>query len=236
MQPQMTKWALVVLGVLLVGLVGLWFGYSLFLGTPKNGQTTPDGTGFLQDMPYTARNGSQTPPSSQSSPQSPDITGAYSSLFSQVGATGLTMTQVDSSSGGDSAAIYALYAADVSISKELYPKEGSYPIHAAFVDLNDDGTSEAVVYEDFPGFCGTVGCPLDIYQKQAGTWTKIFSTVTQGEVGLLNVYINNYRSLLLTLDTGGPRSRVVTYAWDGKTYQLGAVVATWDGMAFVLSR
>lgn len=232
----MTKWALLLIGILSVGLAGWWLWSSLSSNTPNDGQRAPDGTQFpIQDVPYTPRSG-QNGSQAQSSSQSPDITAAFASLFSQVGATSVTMVKIDAASSGDSAAIYALYAGDVAISKEIYPKDSSYPMHVAFVDLNEDGTSEAIVYEDLPGFCGTVGCALDIYQKRAGTWSKIFDTVVQGEIGLLNVYVNSYRSLLLTTSAGGSQSNAVPYAWDGKVYQPGTVVAAWDGTTFILSQ
>lgn len=230
MQPQITKWVLLLLGVFLLCLVGWWLWPS---DTVKPGQTTPDGIQFQSQYTVSpTQSGSQT----TATVQSPDIAAAFASLFSTLGATGVAMTKVDSSASGDSAAVYALYAGDVAISKGMFPKETSYTMHMAFVDLNEDGVSEAIVYENLPGFCGVLGCPFDIYQKQAGMWSKIFSTIVQGEVGLLNVYVNSYRSLLLTSSTGSSQSSAVTYAWDGKKYQPGTVVATWSGTGFVLAQ
>jgi len=40
-------------------------------------------------------------------------------------------------------------------------------IYIALADLRDDGVQEIFVYEDAPGFCGTLGCPFDIYQVGA---------------------------------------------------------------------
>jgi len=37
-------------------------------------------------------------------------------------------------------------------------------IYIALADLNDDGVPEIFVYEIVPGFCGTIGCPFNIYQ------------------------------------------------------------------------
>lgn len=225
----MTKWILWGLGVVLVVLVGWWLWPSSPDTTPNQGQTGSNGVQYPSRYTVsTTQGGSQAAPVVQPT----DLHAAFAALFSKVGATGVDMSQVDSSSSGDAAAVYALYQKDIVISKELYPKDGTYAFHTAFVDLNEDGMSEAIVYEDLPGFCGLLGCPLDIYQKQAGTWTKILSTIVQGQVGLLNVYINGYRSLLLTTSTGGSKSNSVTYAWDGKTYKDGTKVATWDGTSF----
>lgn len=235
MQPQITKWTLLLLGVLLLCLVGWWFLSPS--DTPKPDQATPDATQFpSQYTVSTTGGGTQTSPSASytDSVTSPDVAAAFATLFSKVGAVGVSATSVDSASSGDSAAVYALYAKKVAISKEMYPKESAYPIHVAFIDLNEDGVDEALVYGDLPGFCGIIGCPFDIYQKKAGTWNNIFSTVVQGEVGLLNVYINTYRSLLLTLSSRHSGSEAVTYGWDGKMYKAGTVVATWGGTGFVL--
>jgi hypothetical protein len=40
-------------------------------------------------------------------------------------------------------------------------------IYIALADLRDDGVQVIFVYEDAPGFCGTLGCPFDIYQVRA---------------------------------------------------------------------
>ena len=213
----------------------------MFFSSPPDSanqnQTVAGNTQFpSQYTVSTAGGGSQTAPSASGSVQSPDVADAFSSLFSQLGVVRVSFNQLDTSSGGDGAAVYALYAKDVAVSKEIYPNEKNYSIHAAFIDLNEDGTNEAIVYGDLPGFCGVVGCPLDIYQKQAGAWGKIFSTVAQGEIGLLNVYVNSYRSLALTLSRRGTQSEVVSYSWDGKMYQPGAVIATWTDAGFVLTQ
>lgn len=223
------------MGILFLCLIGWWFLSPS--DTPKQDQATPDTTQFpSQYTVSTTGGGSQTSPTTSytDSVATPDVAKAFVTLFSQVGAIGVSATAVDSSSKGDSAAVYALYAKNLAISKEIYPKESTYPIHVAFIDLNEDGVDEAVVYGDLPGFCGIIGCPFDIYQKKAGTWSNIFSTVVQGEVGLLNVYVNTYRSLLLTLSGRSSLSEAVTYAWDGTTYKSGTTVATWSGTGFVL--
>ncbi len=235
MQPQITKWTLLLLGGLLVCLVGWWILSPS--DSPTQDPASPDSNQFLGQ--YTvgiSGGGSQTSPtiSYGDSVTSPDVGAAFAALFSQVGADRISTTLVDSASTGDSATVYALYAKNLAISKEMYPSESTYPIHVAFIDLNEDGVDEAVVYGDLPGFCGIIGCPFDIYQKKAGTWSNIFSTIVQGEVGLLGVYINTYRSLLLTLSSRGSRSEVVTYGWDGTTYKPGTTVATWGGTGFVL--
>lgn len=189
----------------------------------------------IEDQPYIPAGGTQPVLSTPGVSNSSDITGAFAALFSEVLATKVSFDAVDASSSGERAAVYALYAEDVSISKEVYPREISYPLHLALIDLNDDGASEAIVYKDLPGFCGIIGCPLDVYEKKSGVWTKILSSVVQGEVALMNVYVNGYRSLLLTV-SGREAESAVSYTWDGNTYQPGKVLATWNGTGFVLSK
>lgn len=236
MQQQIVKWTMLLLGGLLLCLV-VWGAWRLLSsGSANQGETELNDVQLpIEDQPYVPAGGPQPALSTPGVTNSTDITGAFASLFSQVLATKVSFDPVDASSGGDKASVYALYAKDVSISKEMYPREISYPLHLALIDLNDDGASEAIVYEDLPGFCGVVGCPFDIYEKKSGVWNKIFSSVVQGEVGLMNVYVSGYRSLLLTL-TGREGESAVSYTWDGKTYQPGEVVATWNGAGFVLNQ
>ena len=44
---------------------------------------------------------------------------------------------------------------------------------AAFVDLNDDGTSEALVYLSGPEWCGSGGCSLLILRPDGQSWKVI---------------------------------------------------------------
>ncbi len=161
----------------------------------------------------------------------PDIKGSYSDLFAKLLAQEAAFVAVDSS---DKTGIYALYAKDITSAKQITPGAGDYSLHVAQVDLNGDGSAEALVYEDLPGFCGTDGCALDVYQKQSGKWVKIYSVTAQGEIGISNTSINGYAQLLLTIrGAAGNQSHVVLYTWDGKTYQPQETVAAWNGTTFV---
>lgn len=163
-----------------------------------------------------------------------DIEVAYVALFQKILAQRITFVAINASTTGDSKSLYALYSKDVTDAKKFSPGEDDYSIHVALVDLTDDGTAEALVLEDLSGFCGTGGCALDIYTKKSGKWTKIYSTVAQGNIGLSNTLTNGYRDLFLTVfGIVGSESRVVRYTWDGTRYNPGEVMATWDGSTFI---
>ena len=102
-------------------------------------------------------------------------------------------------------------------------------------DINGDGVDEALVLENLPGFCGTAGCPFDVYKKQGSQWVKIFSTLVQGNVGLSTNYVNSYQALLLVVEANG-QSSLEQYVWNGSSYQASAVVAVWNGSSFQLSQ
>ena len=99
------------------------------------------------------------------------------------------------------------------------------------VDLNEDGVLEALAFEDLPGYCGTAGCPFDIYKKEKGKWVNILNVLTGENIGVSNTYTNNYADLFLASGNA-----VARYVWDGKQYNPGETMAIWDGAAFQLSQ
>jgi len=60
-------------------------------------------------------------------------------------------------------------------------------IHIALADLRDDGVREIFVYEDAPGFCGTLGCPFDIYQVRAH---GLVSLMDEGSDPFFSIFID----------------------------------------------
>ena len=141
---------------------------------------------------------------------------------------------MSSSTGtGEMGSIYNLYTKDVADSKELFPAQKDFSIGVALLDVTDDGIAEALVFEDLPGYCGTGGCTFDIYKKQNGKWTSVYSALAQGEIGLANTITNGYQDIFLSVHSdGSPNTNVVRYVWDGKTYKAGEVMAIWDGSTF----
>lgn len=156
-----------------------------------------------------------------------DLDTAYNALFQKVVAQKIIFTQVRAPSE-DASGVYALYAQDIEDARTSFPSASGLSIGVAMTDLNEDGTQEVLVFENLPGACGTAGCPFDIYKKEKGKLVNILSTLTGEYVGVSNTYTNNYVDLFLASGNA-----VVRYVWDGKQYNPGEVMATWDGSTFV---
>jgi len=222
-----------ILGLLVIaGGLAIWF----FVFMPKAsspsqpGQTTQNNNGGIDNSStVTVPNDTTAQPSSTAQQPPADINAAYAALFPQILGTEAQFVDATATSTGDLGKLYALYAADVAADKKAYPQNPPFPIEVALVDLTDDGTPEAIVYENLPSFCGTGGCTLDIYKKTGSTWAKVFSTSGGGVVGLSNTLTNGYLDLYLTVGQGDTVDR---YTWNGSTYQFKETMAIWNGSTF----
>lgn len=184
--------------------------------------------------------GSQTqaqPPPVQSPAASPEapieqtpatLEEAYQRAFGELGVQRLLFARVDAPTG-ERGSVYALYEDDIADARSSFPGLDSYSLQIALTDLGGDGTVEAVVIEDLPGYCGTAGCPLDIYRREGNAWVRIFSTLAGEIVGITESRTNNYAELYLTQGNA-----IYQYAWVDETYSPWGFVAQWDGSAFVI--
>lgn len=129
-----------------------------------------------------------------------------------------------------------MYAGDEQTAKQYDSNPAHVTLEVALVDITGDGIPEAFVYENLPGFCGSAGCALDIYQKEKGKWMKIFNTLASGDnIGLSNVLLNGYLNLFITVPSAvGSEPNVMQYVWGGSTYKEQKAVAIWYGGQFVL--
>jgi hypothetical protein len=152
----------------------------------------------------------------------------YQRLFDRLGAQRLIFARVDSTQG-DAGGVYALYEADVADARASFPELGSYPISVALTDLGGDSALEAVVIEDLPGYCGTAGCPVDIYRREGNAWTLVFSSLVGEIVGVSSTQTNGYAELYFAQGNA-----VYQYAWTDGTYVPWALTAQWDGTTFVV--
>ena len=224
--------------IVLIVVVAVGGGFTLWYLSQSHPSTqttiaTPNG---LPNVPQTTGNASsQTTTTAEQA--APPIDQAYASIFTKLSAQKVAFVSVDASTTGTAANIYSLYAKDVAISKELYPTTTDFPIEVAAVDLNGDGVAEALVYEDLPGFCGSGGCALDIYQDKQGKWVKISGFFGAGEVGVSSSLTGGYHDLFLSVSGfAGAQNGLVRYAWDGTQYQPKETVATWGSTGFTLSQ
>lgn len=228
MQAQLQKVIIIsIVFLLVIGGALVWFFLRSSPPTESNNPQTQYGN--------TGGNNQTTvivPSQGQSQAQSSlDIQAAYRDLFQKIIAQRVVFISTNATSTGPAGTLYGLYADDIKESKKLYPSAPDFSIKVAFVDITDDGIKEALVYEDLPGFCGSGGCSLDIFQQKQTKWTKLSSLSGGEEVGLSNTLTNGYLDLFLTEEDA-----VVRYVWDGKEYQPGETMAIWDGTTFKLAQ
>ncbi len=157
----------------------------------------------------------------------------YKQIFVILAADYMEFNELTSS--GPQGSIYANYTGDIADSKNLYPNAKQNSIQTAAVDLNSDGVAEAVVSENLAAFCGTSGCPLDIYQKKNGKFVKISNMQSYGAVGIeQGSGTKGYKNLLITVnDEPTGIFQIVRYVWDGARYQPEKVLAGWTGGSFI---
>lgn len=75
---------------------------------------------------------------------------------------------------------------------------------AAFVDLKDDGTEEAIVYLLGPRWCGSGGCSCLILVPEGSSFRVITkTTVTQPPIRVLSTKTNGWRDLAVGVSGGG---------------------------------
>jgi hypothetical protein len=106
-----------------------------------------------------------------------DLAAEYDAIFTKLGAAKISFTIVTSASASDSVfgSLYALYTPDIAAAKKL-PNAPTPVLEMASGDLNGDGTPEAIVYENIPGYsCGSAGCELDVYTKKGTKWQNVLS-------------------------------------------------------------
>ena len=208
----------------------MWLLFTPPAAKAPSTQTTPTNNSYNNSNQTSVTN--QTAGTAQ--PQKlPDIKKEYDVLFQKILAQKISFVAVDSTSG-DSGSVYALYTNDIDAEKKAYPNMTKFPISIALADLTDDNVPEALVEEDLPGYCGSGGCPLDIYKKSNGKWTLLFSSLVSGDIGLSSTITNGYRDLFLPVSGDIVyQSKIMRYTWDGKTYQPGEIMATWNGTTFI---
>ena len=75
---------------------------------------------------------------------------------------------------------------------------------AAFIDLKDDGTQEAIVYLIGPRWCGSGGCSTLILTPQGSSYRVITkTTVTQPPIRVLSTKTNGWHDLGVWVQGGG---------------------------------
>ncbi len=95
----------------------------------------------------------------------------------------------------------------------------------AQVDLNGDGTPEAISYVAGPMVCGTGGCPLLVFAAGPDGYRLVSrSSVVQPPVRLAPRSSNGWRNLVVGIGGGGLAAGNAELKFDGKTYPVNPTV------------
>ena len=91
---------------------------------------------------------------------------------------------------------------------------------AAFVDLNGDGTSEAIVYVTGRTWCGTGGCFMLILARAGTSWRIVTeTTITRTPIRVLSTASNGWRNITVWVQGGGIQPGYeAELRFDGKIY------------------
>ncbi len=100
-------------------------------------------------------------------------------------------------------------------------------IYIALADLHDDGIPEIFTYTDLSEFCGTLGCPMNIYRREGQGLVSLFPD-TPAFVGGFNIFIDIDREgrqrvlgILSTKTMGWhdiALGKTTVWRWNGKNY------------------
>lgn len=100
------------------------------------------------------------------------------------------------------------------------PEDKTTRYFDAFVDLNDDGKEEVIVYLTGPQWCGSGGCTTLILVAEGSSYNVITKlTVAQRPIRVLAATSNGWHSLGVSVQGGGVRRRYeAILMFNGKTY------------------
>ena len=101
-----------------------------------------------------------------------------------------------------------------------FEQEGATRYSSAFVDLNDDGAKEVIVYLSGRGWCGSGGCVMLILSPEAGSYRVITkATVTRLPIRVLGTKSNGWHDLSVEVAGGGiQQGYPAELSFNGKTY------------------
>jgi hypothetical protein len=89
----------------------------------------------------------------------------------------------------------------------------------AFVDLNGDGTREAVVYLEGRYLCGSGGCNTLVFRYDRSSYFLVSAiSITWPPIRLLEGTTNGWRDLSVWVRGGGLGGYEAVLPFDGKTY------------------
>ena len=104
--------------------------------------------------------------------------------------------------------------------------DGSTRYIASFVDLNDDGKKEVIVYVIGQSFCGTGGCVTLVLVPQHSTFNIVAEiTITRPPIRVLKVKSHGWHDLAVRVAGGGIRlGYEADLPFDGESYATNPTV------------
>ena len=98
--------------------------------------------------------------------------------------------------------------------------DGELRYFRAFVDLNNDGEKEAIVYLSGRDWCGTGGCNTHVLSLKNGVWTEVTKiTTSRPPITVEDSLTNGWRVLSVLVSGGGiSPGYTAELQFDGKSY------------------
>jgi hypothetical protein len=110
--------------------------------------------------------------------------------------------------------------------RAMHADDGDLTYAFAPIDLNGDGTDEALAYVMGPMVCGSGGCNLYVMAREGEGWRMAArTTVTRTPIGVLPTSTNGWRDLAVSVGGGGAEAGSVRLAFDGRTYAANPTTA-----------
>lgn len=110
--------------------------------------------------------------------------------------------------------------------RAMHADDGDLTYAFAPIDLNGDGTDEALAYVMGPMVCGSGGCNLYVMAREGEGWRMAArTTVTRTPIGVLATSTNGWRDLAVSVGGGGAEAGSVRLAFDGRTYAANPTTA-----------
>ena len=99
--------------------------------------------------------------------------------------------------------------------------DSSSPFMNTFIDLNQDGTEDALVFMGPPDWCGTGGCTLLVFEGTGDDFQFLSrTTLVQTPFTVSQNQTQGWRDLILEVSGGGATPETVALQFDGQGYPL----------------
>lgn len=97
--------------------------------------------------------------------------------------------------------------------------DASHRFFADYIDLNGDGTQDALVVFNSSDWCGTGGCTMLVFQGQNKTFRLVSeSSLVNPPLTVSETKTKGWRDLIVDVSGGGAAPKKVALKYDGKKY------------------